>query len=88
MKKIKKAAAIRYEMGEKAPTITAKGKGTVAEKIMEKAEEESIPIYKNEKLADTLTQFDIGTYIPEELYEVVAEILVFIDRLDQNKMEN
>lgn len=81
--KRKKAVAIQYAPGENAPTVIAKGKGIVAERIMGKAEEAALPIYRDEKLAEELTKLDIGDYIPPELYTVVAEILVFVTDLDK-----
>ncbi|TCK98298.1 flagellar biosynthesis protein [Natranaerovirga hydrolytica] len=82
MKDIKKAAAIQFDPQDKAPTVIAKGKGIVADKILEKGKEEAIPFHQDETLADELTKLDVGMYIPPELYEVVAEILIFLDNLD------
>lgn len=82
---IKKVAAIKYDKGDAAPTIIAKGKGLVAENILEKAEEFQVPVFKDEKLVETLTKLEIGEYIPPELYKVVAEIMVFVSDLDQLK---
>lgn len=78
----KTAVALSYEEGDKAPKILATGKGYVAEKIIEAAKEENVPIHKDEKLAGTLSKLEIGDYIPKELYGVVAEILVFVDRVE------
>lgn len=81
----KTAVAISYEPGEAAPKILATGKGKVAEKIIEKAKENKVPTYKDNKLASTLSKLQIGDMIPPELYEVVAEILVFVDDMDRMK---
>lgn len=81
----KTAVAISYEPGEAAPKILATGKGKVAEKIIETAKENKVPTYKNNKLASTLSKLQIGDMIPPELYEVVAEILVFVDDMDRMK---
>ena len=81
----KTAVAIAYEPGEVAPKILATGKGEVAEKIIEKAKENDVPLYKDNKLADTLSKLRIGDAIPPELYDVVAEILVFVDDMDRLK---
>lgn len=81
----KTAVAIAYEPGEKAPKILATGKGQVAEKIIETAKENQVPTYKDNKLASTLSKLQIGDMIPPELYEVVAEILVFVDDMDRMK---
>lgn len=79
----KTAVAIAYNPGETAPKIIATGKGHLAEKIIEKAKEENIPFYRDDKLAKTLSKLEIGDMIPPELYEVVAEILVFVDDMER-----
>lgn len=84
-KPIKKAAAIKYDASDAAPQIIAKGKGIVADNILEKAGESEVPVYKDEELVDTLTKLDIGEYIPPELYKVVAEIMIFVSDLDKLK---
>ena len=81
----KTAVAISYEPEEAAPKILATGKGKVAEKIIETAKENKVPTYKDNKLASTLSKLQIGDMIPPELYEVVAEILVFVDDMDRMK---
>ena len=84
-KKVKTAVAVAYEPGDKAPKILASGRGEVAEKIIAKAKENDVPFYKDNKLAETLSKLEIGDAIPPELYEVVAEILVFVDDMDKMK---
>ena len=79
------AVAVAYEPGEGAPKILATGKGELAEKIIDKAKENDVPLYKDNKLADTLSRLKIGDAIPPELYDVVAEILVFVDDMDRLK---
>lgn len=79
------AVAISYEVGDSAPKILATGKGALADRIIEKAKEADVPLYKDHKLADTLSKLQIGDMIPPELYEVVAEILVFVDDMDKLK---
>lgn len=68
-----------------APKILAAGKGEVAERIIEKAKENDVPFYQDNKLAETLSKLQIGDTIPPELYDVVAEILVFVDDMDKMK---
>ncbi|NLD48436.1 MAG: flagellar biogenesis protein [Clostridiaceae bacterium] len=81
--KIKQVAALKYSPDNNdAPQIIGLGKGETAEKILEIAKERNIPVYKNEELAQTLNTLNIGEEIPPELYEIVAEILVFIGNLD------
>lgn len=81
-KNLKTAVALSYDIADEAPKILASGKGYVAEKIIERAREEDVPVHKDEKLAKTLSKLEIGDYIPKELYGVVAEILVFVDRVE------
>ena len=81
----KTAVALGYEPGDVAPRIIAAGKGELAQRIIEKAKEADVPLHKDEKLAATLSKLEIGDTIPPELYEVVAEILVFVDRMDKLK---
>ena len=83
--KEKTAVAVAYNPGEVAPKILAVGKGEVAERIIETAKENDVPIYQDNKLAETLSRLQIGDTIPPELYEVVAEILVFVDDMDRMK---
>jgi flagellar biosynthesis protein len=83
--KKKTAVALSYDPEDTAPKIIAAGKGHVAERIIERANEADIPIHKDEELANTLSKLELGSYIPPELYEIVAEILVFVDRMDKIK---
>ena len=84
-KKVKQAVALEYNPADDAPRVIASGRGILAEKIIEKAQESDVPIHRDDKLADTLSRLDIGDLIPPELYEVVAEILVFVDSMDKLK---
>lgn len=84
-KKRKQAIAIQYNPDEVAPKILASGTGIIADKIIEKAKSSDVPLYEDNKLANTLSKLDIGEYIPPELYSIVAEILVFVDNIDKIK---
>lgn len=84
-KKRKQAIAIQYNPDEVAPKILASGTGIIADKIIEKAKSSDVPLYEDNKLANTLSKLDMGEYIPPELYSIVAEILVFVDNLDKIK---
>lgn len=79
---IKKAAALSYKEDMTAPQIIASGKGKVAENILKEAENNTIPVYKDAKLATLLTELAVGDSIPEELYDIVAKILVFVGDMD------
>ena len=88
-RKVKTAVALEYDPNDAAPKVIATGKGIIAEKISEKAKESDVPVHRDDKLADTLSRLEIGEMIPPELYEVVAEILLFVDHMDKikNKMK-
>ena len=83
--KQKTAVALGFEPGDEAPKIIATGKGHLAEKIIETAKEANVPIHKDSKLAETLSKLDFGEYIPPELYEVVVEVLMYVDKVDAVK---
>lgn len=79
----KKAAAISYDPSKGAPVIVAEGRGYIAEKILEEAEKNNIPVYKDSKLATLLTELEAGTQIPEALYDVMAQVLIFVSDMDE-----
>ena len=83
--KLKQAMAREYNPEDDAPSVIASGRGALAERIIERAQESNVPIHRDDKLADTLSRLDIGDMIPPELYEVVAEILIFVDSMDKLK---
>ncbi|SDZ83778.1 flagellar biosynthesis protein [Pseudobutyrivibrio sp. ACV-2] len=83
--KNKTAVALSYEAGDAAPKILATGKGYVAEQIIEEAKKADVPFYQDNELAETLSKLDIGDAIPPELYQVVAEILVFVNDMEKLK---
>ena len=83
--KPKQAVALSYDPDDDAPKVVATGKGALAEKIIEEAKQAQVPVHKDSKLADTLSRLEIGELIPPELYEVVAEILVFVDQMDRSR---
>ncbi len=83
-KKYKVATAIQYDQQkDRAPKVVAKGKGLIAEKIIEKALENDITVYQDEKLSQQLYNLSLGDEIPAELYHVIAEVLIFIAKADQ-----
>lgn len=83
MKGKKKAAALRYEENLTAPVVTASGIGFIADKIIEKAEENEVPIVYNKELTDLLCNVNVGEDIPSDLYEAVAHIIAYVADLDK-----
>lgn len=80
---MKKAAAVTYQKGMQAPVVTAKGQGYVAENIIEEAMKSHKPVYEDKELVTLLTELEVGEQIPEALYELVAEVLVFVTETDE-----
>ncbi|HTZ40565.1 MAG TPA: EscU/YscU/HrcU family type III secretion system export apparatus switch protein [Syntrophales bacterium] len=75
----KVAAAIRYDSAkDDAPRLMAKGKGRMAERIIELARKHDIPIRTDYALVHVLSKLDLDQQIPPELYRAVAEILAFV----------
>ncbi|MGC9325648.1 MAG: EscU/YscU/HrcU family type III secretion system export apparatus switch protein [Desulfomonilia bacterium] len=81
-----KAVALRYQRGkDTAPRVTAKGRGVLAERILELATEYGIPVQRDTALIDALYRLEVNEEIPEDLYQVIAEILAFIYRMNRLK---
>ena len=81
---IKSAIALKYDADEDiAPKVIAKGDNYIAKNMLGKAEKLDIPIYRDEKIVHQLRNLEINDNIPQELYEAVAQILLFITKLDK-----
>jgi len=74
--------ALKYENGFKAPKVVAKGSGYIAEKILEVAQENEVFIHTDENLAENLNKLELGSDVPPELFEIVAQIYIFADKID------
>ncbi|EDL62887.1 EscU/YscU/HrcU family type III secretion system export apparatus switch protein [Bacillus sp. SG-1] len=82
--KRKQAIALQYESEkQQAPKVVAKGKGLIAENILEKAREHGVPVQEDRNLVELLGNLDINESIPEELYQAVAEVFAFLYRVDR-----
>jgi flagellar biosynthesis protein len=84
--KRKKAAALKYdpETGA-APRVMAKGRGRVAEKIIEIAEKHNVPIHKDSDLVEVLSSLDMDEEIPQDVYVAVAELLAFVYSINKTR---
>lgn len=77
-----KAVALKYGENDIAPIVVASGLGNMAQKIVEIAAENNVPVYEDTSLATVLSQFKLGQEIPEELYQAVVEIYVYFLKFD------
>ncbi|MBW1780323.1 MAG: EscU/YscU/HrcU family type III secretion system export apparatus switch protein [Deltaproteobacteria bacterium] len=79
MDESKKAVAIKYNRDkDRAPKVLAKGRNEIAERIIEVAKDNQVPILPDKDLVQVLETLDVNFEIPPELYRAVAEVLVFI----------
>lgn len=84
-RKPKSAVSLRYDTErDNAPVVTAKGKGLMAERIIELAHQHNIPIKEDPDLVQVLAQVDLHQEIPPRIYQVVAELLAFVYKLNQD----
>lgn len=79
------AIALAYGRDDAAPRVLAKGRGLVAQAIIERAREHGVYVHESKELVALLMQVDLDQRIPPELYRAVAEVLVWVYRLEQQK---
>ncbi len=77
------AVALSYLRGEEdAPRVVARGRGAIAARILELARRHGIPVHRDTNLAELLGRLEVGTLVPPELYQAVAEVLAFVYRMN------
>jgi len=85
-KDLKKAVALRYRPGkDSAPRVAAKGQGRLAERIIQIAKENGIPVKDDPDLIEVLAKLDIDEQIPPSVYIAVAQLLAFVYSLNGKK---
>ncbi|NYS61714.1 EscU/YscU/HrcU family type III secretion system export apparatus switch protein [Vreelandella salicampi] len=77
----REAVALAYQSDDGAPRVVAKGYGELAERIMAEAQRQGIYVHDAPELVALLMQLDIDEEIPGSLYQVVAELLVWVFEL-------
>jgi flagellar biosynthesis protein len=83
---VREAVVLEYDPSHGIPQVVAQGKGHVAERIIAIAEENQIPVHEDPELAHLLNMLKVGDAIPPELYSVVAQILVYVAKVDKKAM--
>ena len=84
MKKPRKSAvALKYPPENGAPIIAASAKGVLAERIIETARKENIPVVEDEIMNEILSVQEIGECIPEETWEAVAKIFAAVVEIEK-----
>lgn len=85
----KMAAALQYKpRKDSTPRLVAKGKGWLAEKIIQTAKEHNIPLKEDPHLVEILSTLDLYEEIPPDLYKAVAEILIFIYKMNNEVLQD
>ena len=83
----RRAAALAYARADaraqRAPRVSAKGSGLIADEIIARAKAAGVPIHESRELVSLLMQVDLDQHIPPALYVAVAEVLAWVYRLEQ-----
>ncbi len=88
-KNLKKAVALKYDSNKNvAPIVVASGSGYVATKVVEIAEKNGVPIYKDSSLATVLSQLELGREVPNELFKTIVDIYVYFLKYNEVKEED
>ena len=83
----RRAAALSYKQGYYAPVVVARGKGVVAEAIIACAREAGVYVHESPELVKLLMQVDSDQFIPPELYRAVAEVLVWLQWMENRQKQ-
>jgi flagellar biosynthesis protein len=81
------AIALAYAAGEYAPKVIAKGRGAIAEQIIARAKEHHIFVHESKELVALLMQVDLDDHIPPALYQAIAEILAWLYKLEEGRVD-
>ena len=82
------AVALAYQEGDSAPRIVAKGRGLIAEQIIERAKEHGVAVHESKELVALLMQVELDDDIPPALYRAVAELLAWLYRVESAQQAN
>lgn len=77
------AVALAYEASEGAPRVVARGRGVLAQAIIEKARDAGVFVHESPELVALLMQVDLDARIPPQLYVAIAELLAWVYRLER-----
>lgn len=84
----RKAVALKYEAErDNAPRVIAKGRGHVAEHILETAQKNAVPVYQDKTLVNMLMALEIDREVPPELYRAIAEVMAYVYKMDKSHGE-
>lgn len=81
------AAALAYREGDRAPRVVAKGRGILADNIIERAKASGVYVHESRELLALLMQIDLDSHIPPQLYIAVAELLAWLHHLEETNKQ-
>jgi len=79
----RKAVALRYWAGLPAPFVAAKAAGRAAQRLVDIARDAGVPVLEEDDLAQAIFPLDLGAYVPEECYEIVARVFAFVKSIEE-----
>lgn len=82
------AVALTYSTGDAAPRVVAKGRGLIAQEIIERAREAGVYVHESPELVSLLMQVDLDERIPPQLYVVIAELLAWLYRIEKGESDS
>lgn len=77
------AVALAYAPGDAAPRVVARGKGLIAEEIINRAKSHGVYVHESPELVTLLLQVDLDEHIPPQLYVAIAELLAWLYRVEE-----
>jgi flagellar biosynthesis protein len=77
------AVALAYAPGDAAPRVVARGKGLIAEEIINRARSHGVYVHESPELVTLLLQVDLDEHIPPQLYVAIAELLAWLYRVEE-----
>ena len=79
------AVALAYLENSGAPKVVAKGKGLIAEQIIQKAKESGVFVHESRELVSLLMNIDLDQQIPSGLYQAIAELLAWVYQIENKE---
>lgn len=85
---LQQAVALAYDPANGPPRVVAKGRGAIADAILNKARENGVYVHESRELLALLMQVDLDRHIPVQLYRAVAELLAWLHRVDAGLLDS
>ena len=80
---MRRAVALRYWAGLPAPFVAAKAAGRAADRLLDIAAQAGVPVVEDAPLAQAVFPLDVGDYVPEECFEIVAKVFAFVKSIEE-----